>query len=287
MIFFSDTPLIIDGGMGTMLQDEGLPAGASPDAWNIERPDVVERIHRAYIDAGARLITSNTFGSNAPRQKRGKYPVSDLAAAGVRIAKRAAQHAPEQCFVALNVGPLGVLLEPMGDLTEADAAGYFAEAIRAGITEQPDCILIETMCDLTEAIAAVAAAKACGNGLPVFCTLSFDVRGKLMTGADVPGTVAALAKAGVDALGCNCGAGPEQLLALLPQFTQATALPILMSPNAGLPVFRDGKTCYDVAPAEFARHMRALLDSGASGLGGCCGTTPEHIHAVAKACGRA
>lgn len=287
MDIFSNKPLIIDGGMGTMLQSEGLPAGASPDAWNIERPDVVERIHRAYIDAGARLITSNTFGSNAPRQKRGKYPIPDLVAAGVRIALRAAQHAPEQCLVALDIGPLGVLLEPMGELTEEEAAGYFAETIRAGVAEGPDCILIETMCDLTEALAAVAAAKAYGNGLPVFCTLSFDARGRLMTGADVPGVVAALIEAGVDALGCNCGVGPEQLVALLPQFTQSTTLPLLMSPNAGLPVFQDGKTCYDVAPAEFARHMRALFDGGVSGLGGCCGTTPAHIRAVAQACGRA
>jgi len=280
MELFSNKPLILDGGMGTMLQSAGLPASASPDAWNIEHPDQVEGIHTAYIEAGARLISSNTFGSNALRQKRGKYPFAELAASGVRIAKKAAANAPARCFVALDVGPLGVLLEPMGDLTEAEAEKYFAETIRAGVSESPDCILIETMCDLNEALAAVRAAKRCGAGLPVFCTLSFDARGRLMTGADVQSVVAAMVAAGVDALGCNCGVGPDQLVGILPQFTAATDLPIIMCPNAGLPVIRDGQTCYDVDPEEFARNMYQLFQGGASGLGGCCGTTPAHIRAV-------
>lgn len=284
MNLFSKKPLIIDGGLGTMLQSAGLPAGASPDAWNIERPEIVEGIHRAYIDAGAQLITANTFGSNAPRQKRGKYPAAELAAVGVRLARRAVQDAPEPCYVAFDVGPLGVLLEPMGELTFEEAVAFYSECIRAGVSEQPDCILIETMCDLNEACAAVAAAKAHGNGLPVYCTCSFDARGRLMTGTDIASVVMGLSDAGVDGLGCNCGVGPEQLVALLPQFVSATSLPILMCPNAGLPAFRDGKTCYDVAPREFAGYMRALLDGGASGLGGCCGTTPEHIRALKAAC---
>lgn len=281
---FFELPLIIDGAMGTMLQAAGLPAGASPDAWNLERPDAVEQVHHAYLSAGARMLTTNTFGANAPRQKRGKYAPAELAAAGVRIARRAAQDASAPCFVALDIGPLGVLLEPMGDLTVEEAVDFFSEPIRAGVAEAPDCILIETMCDLNEALAAVSAAKAFGNGLPVFCTCSFDARGRLMTGADVASVAKALTDAGVDALGCNCGAGPEQFAALLSQFLQATSLPIILSPNAGLPVLRDGKTCYDVTPATFAASMHRLLDGGASGLGGCCGTTPAHIRALAEVC---
>lgn len=284
MNLFSNPPLIIDGAMGTMLQEAGLPAGTSPDTWNIERPEAVERIHQAYIEAGAELILTNTFGSNAPRQKRGKHSAAALVAAGVRIAKRAAASSAATCHVALDVGPLGVLLEPMGELSVEEAQAYFEEPIRAGISEGPDCILIETMCDLNEALAAVAAARACGNGLPVFCTMSFDSSGRLMTGADVATVARALAHAGVAALGCNCGVGPEQLLALLPQFRAASALPLLMSPNAGLPVYRDGKSCYDVTPDAFAHAMRKLFDGGVSGLGGCCGTTPAHIRAMAQLC---
>lgn len=284
MDLFSKKPLILDGAMGTMLQNAGLTPGASPDTWNVEHPDVVESIHRAYIDAGARMILSNTFGTNAPRQKRGKYPIAQLTAEGVAIAKRAAAGSPERCFVALDIGPLGVLLEPMGDLTVEEAMDLFAEPIRAGVAEGPDCILIETMCDLNEALAAVQAAKSFGRQLPVFCTLSFDSRGRLMTGADVATVAKALTEAGVDGLGCNCGVGPEQLLSLLPQFLSNTNLPLLMSPNAGLPVFRDGKTCYDVTPEDFAASMRQLYTGGVAGLGGCCGTTPEHIRAMAQAC---
>ncbi len=284
MDIFSNRPLIIDGGMGTMLQSLGLAPGASPDAWNIEQPEKVLQVHTAYVQAGARLITSNTFGSNGPRQKRSKHPVAELVTAGVQLAKQATAEAPEQCYVALDVGPLGLLMEPMGELTQEEAEAYFAETIQSGVAAEPDCILIETMCDLAEALAALAAAKAYGKGLPVFCTLSFDQRGRLMTGADVGSVAKALSDAGANAIGCNCGVGPEQLLPLLPQFQSNTDLPLIMSPNAGLPVFRDGQTCYDVTPEAFAQRMRALYDGGVWGLGGCCGTTPAHIQALAQVC---
>lgn len=285
MDMFCKRPLIIDGGMGTMLQSLGLPPGASPDAWNLEEPQKVEQVHSAYIQAGARLITANTFGSNPPRQKRGKYPPAELAAAGVRLAKQAAAKAPEQCYVALDVGPLGLLMEPMGELTQDEAEAYFAETILGGVAAGPDCILIETMCDLEEALAALRAAKAHGGGLPVFCTLSFDQRGRLITGMDAGSAARALTEAGADAIGCNCGVGPEQLLPLLPLFLSNTDLPVILSPNAGLPVFREGRTCYDLTPEAFAASMRVLFQEGACGLGGCCGTTPAHIQALVKACG--
>ena len=277
--------LLIDGGMGTMLQEAGLPAGYAPDLWNIERPDTVRRIHEAYLAAGAQTITTNTFGSNAERLKKAAHTPAETAAAGVRLARAAADAAEGgPRYVALDVGPLGVFLEPYDEMTEEEATALFAEAIRAGAAEGPDCILIETMCAVNEARAAVTAAKRFGEGLPVFCTTSFNENGRLLTGETVEAAVEALTDAGADAVGCNCGVGPDALILLAPRFTACTKLPLIMSPNAGLPVYRDGKTCYDVGPEAFAADMAALLDLGVWAVGGCCGTTPAHIRAMHTRC---
>ncbi|MEG1754735.1 MAG: homocysteine S-methyltransferase family protein [Clostridia bacterium] len=280
--------LYLDGAMGTMLQSLGLPAGSAPDAWNIDNPEAVERVHRAYLDAGAQMIVTNTFGTNSIRQKNGKYSVPLLAKAAVKIALHAidglkAGQFDIPRFIAFDVGPLGVFLDPIGDLLSEEAIEVFGETIQAG-AEGADCILIETMCDLSEAEAAVIAGKRYGNGLPVFCTLSFNENGHLMTGADIPAVFAKLAACGADGIGCNCGLGPKQLLTLLPQIRAATNLPLLMCPNAGLPILRNGEVTYDVTPQEFAQDMFALQRSGVWGLGGCCGTTPEHIAAMIERC---
>lgn len=278
--------LFFDGAMGTQLQQAGLPAGASPDEWNLTHPGAVLAIHKAYLEAGADVITTNTFGSNAPRQKHSSLNPAELAAAGVKLAKQASADFGVERFVAFDVGPLGEFIEPMGDLTEAEAEAFFCEPIEAGAAERPDCILIETMCDLTEALCAVRAAKACGGGLPVLCTLSYDPKGRLMTGAALEDVVAALEEAGVSALGCNCGVGPEQLVALLPRFAACAHVPLVMQPNAGLPEYRDGQTMYLVGAEAFAAQMQRLFDGGVWGLGGCCGTTPAHIRAMIESSGK-
>ena len=284
MQLFSSKPLILDGAMGTLLQSAGLPAGASPDMWNLEKPEEIARVHRAYLDAGANLILANTFSANAERHRHDGGDAAALARAGAEIAVRVKQSAKQPCFVGLDVGPLGVFLEPLGDMEEAEAEAIFAEPIEAAADTGIDCVFVETMCDVTEACCAVRAATRAGKGLPVFCTMSFDARGRLMTGADIETTAKALLEAGADAIGCNCGVGPDALLPLLPQFLAATTLPLIMKPNAGLPVWRDGKTCYDVSPEAFAADMKKLFDGGVWALGGCCGTTPAHIAAVAGLC---
>ena len=279
---FSKKHLVFDGGMGTMLLASGLPAGASPDAWNITNPDAVRAVHAAYLAAGADVITSNTFGSTVPRQKHGSYKPAELAAAGVRLVKEAIQASGKTAYAALDIGPLGEFLEPLGDLTEEEALDYFREPIEAGVSAGADCILIETMSALDEALVCVKAAKAYGSGLPILCTLTYSPAGHLMTGEPVETVVAALEEAGVSAHGCNCGVGPEQLVALLPRFTACATKPLIMQPNAGLPEYQDGQTVYLVGPEAFANEMRLLASGGVWGIGGCCGTTPEHIALLTK-----
>ena len=180
----------------------------------------------------------------------------------------------------MDVGPLGVFLEPLGDLSFEDAVELFREPVEAGAEEGADCLLIETMCDISEACAAIAACRQYGKGLPVFCTMSFTERGRLMTGAKPDAVAKALTEAGADAIGCNCGVGPDLLLDLLPVLKENTDLPLILCPNAGMPVFEDGDVVYPVGPEAFADDMKKLLDGGAWMIGGCCGTTPEYIRTM-------
>ena len=277
---FSKKHLIFDGGFGTMLLAAGLPAGHSPDGWNITNPDAVRAVHAAYLASGATVITTNTFGSNGPRQKRDKTSPAELVTSGVMLAKEAIAASSKEAFVALDIGPLGEFIEPLGDLTEEEALAFFREPVEAGVAAGADCILIETMGVLDEALLAIRAAKEYGGGLPVLCTMTYDQNGRLMTGEPIEKVVAALEEAGVDALGCNCGVGPEQLVALLPRFVACATKPLIMQPNAGLPEYRDGQTVYLCGPEAFASKMKKLAEGGVWGLGGCCGTTPEHIALV-------
>lgn len=279
---FSKKHLVFDGGMGTMLLAAGLRPGQSPDQWNITNPDAVRAVHAAYLAAGADVISTNTFGSTKPRLKRVPNSAAELAAAGVRLVREAISASGREAFVALDLGPLGEFLEPLGDLTEEEALAYFREPIEAGVAAGADCLLIETMAMLDEALVCVNAAKLYGGGLPVLCTLTYDSNGRILTGETLETAVAALEDAGVDALGCNCGVGPEQLVALLPRFLACAKRPLIMQPNAGLPVFVDDETRYLVGPEAFAAQMRLLAEGGVWGLGGCCGTTPEHIAPLAS-----
>lgn len=273
-------PMFFDGAMGTLLQSRGLSPGELPESWNITHPEVLRDIHRAYRAAGADILLANTFGANRYKLEDWAPRSAELIAAGVRLAKEAAENC---AWVALDIGSTGKLLKPYGDLDFEDAYAAYAEQIEAGTAAGADLIVIETMSDIYETKAALLAAKE-HSTLPVLVSLTFDESGKLLTGADIPAAAAVVEGLGANVIGLNCGLGPKQMLALLPQLRAACSLPIAVSANAGLPVVVEGQTCYLVEPEDFAADCRALLEAGAAIVGGCCGTTPEHISAMVRAC---
>jgi len=275
-------PLFFDGAMGTMLQAAGLLPGELPELWNIEHPDTIREIHSAYLNAGADILKSNTFGANRYKLEGCGHSVKELVSKGVLLAKEAARSAGHG-WTALDIGPTGKLLEPLGDLGFEDAVSAFREMVLAGVEAGADCILIETMSDIYEAKAAVLAAKE-NSSLPVFVTMTFDESGKLLTGGDLSVMAAVLEGLGVDALGMNCGLGPRQMTSLTAELRRLTSLPMIVNPNAGLPREEKGKTVYDVAAEEFAGYMKTIVQAGACMIGGCCGTTPDHIAAMVKKC---
>ena len=261
-----------DGAMGTILQEAGLPLGELPERWNLTHPELIRGIHRRYLDAGADIIKTNTFGANGLKFSREELEA--VITAGVSHARAAT----EECgrgYVAFDIGPCGKLLKPYGDLGFEQAVEIFAEVVRIG-EKGADCILIETMNDSYETKAAVLAAKE-NSSLPVFVTNVYGMDGKLMTGADPEAMVALLEGLRVDALGLNCSLGVKQMLPLLPRFAACCSLPLIVNPNAGLPREEDGKTVYDVDAEEFSELMKQVVASGARVIGGCCGTTPEFI----------
>lgn len=254
-----------DGGLGSMLN---LKAGELPEKLNISDPERVFRIHQAYANAGADIITTNTFGASP--LKYDNY--DELIKAGVRLAKRTGKK------VALDIGPTGKLLKPMGDLDFEDCVEIFAKMIRAG-KDEADLVLIETMGDTYEIKAAILAAKE-NCSLPIYVSMIFDEKGRLLTGADVKTALAVVEGLGVDVIGFNCGVGPEQMIPLVKELISYSSTPIMVNPNAGLPESIDGKTVYNVDPEEFAQLMCEIAELGVSYLGGCCGTTPNHIKAL-------
>lgn len=273
-----------DGAMGTMLQSAGLPAGEAPDVWNLTHPDIVTSVHAAYLEAGCDIITTNTFGCTAHKLARTGHSAARIATAAVRNARAAiAQAGGRARFVALDIGPTGKLLKPLGDLGFEDAFCMFRETIEAGAAAGADLVLIETMSDAYELKAAVLAAKECCT-LPVCATVTLDRRGKLLTGGDIASIAALLEGLRVDVLGFNCGLGPREMLPFLEELRAVSSLPILLQPNAGLPREVGGETVFDVNPGEFAALMEDCVRRGASLLGGCCGTTPAHIRALTKRC---
>ncbi len=264
--------VFFDGGMGTLLQEKGLPPGQSPEEWNITNPDIITSIHRAYFEAGASVVTTNTFGANPLKMNN----VEEAVKAAVANAKNAIF--AEGQYVALDIGPTGKLLKPLGDLDFEDAVSAFSETVRAG---EADCdlIIIETMNDPYELKAAVIAAKE-NSSLPIFATFVLDENGKTMTGCDIPAMVAMLEGLGVSALGVNCSLGADKLKTFVPEIIKASSLPVIVNPNAGIPCIHDGKTCFDSTPDDFLKHMLEIAEMGARVLGGCCGTTPEHIRKI-------
>lgn len=268
-----DRRIYCDGGFGSILQSMGLPVGTPPEMWNLDdNSEKIYALNRSYVEAGANVINTNTFGVNSM-----KYPdrYEDMIKSAVSIAKRAAE-GYDDVYVAFDIGPTGRLLEPLGDLPFEDAVKTFADGIKAAVKEGVDLILIETMNDSFETKAAVIAAKE-NSELPVFVTNAYDENGKLISGADPKAMIALLEGLGVDALGMNCSFGPDRMLDIIDQFAEFSSLPVIVNPNAGLPEVRDGKTCYNIDPDKFTEYMIELAGRGACILGGCCGTTPEHI----------
>ncbi len=270
--------LVLDGGMGTLLQKRGLSAGEKPEVWNITHPEVIREIHESYFKAGSRVVSTNTFGANC--LKYGEDELRDVIFAAVRRGTEAREATGVEGFVALDVGPTGKLLKPLGDLDFEEAVEVFAKTVRLGVEAGVDLILIETMNDLYEAKAALLAAKE-NSSLPVFVSCAFGEDGCLMTGADPEAVVATLEGLGADAIGVNCSFGPKLLAPVVKKMLEVASVPVLLKPNAGLPTVVCGECVYDLTPEDFAAEVSSLVEAGVRVVGGCCGTTPEYIAALA------
>jgi len=273
--------LFCDGGLGTLLQERGLRVGEFPETWNLTHPEEIIAVHRQYFEAGSDIVNANTFGANAL-----KFPdtLQQIVEAGVAHVREARQQAERlDAYVALDIGPTGKLLQPMGDLPFERAVELFRETIRIGAAAGADLVLIETMSDSYETKAAVLAAKeACR--LPVCVTMVFDEKERMLTGGTVASMTALLEGLGVDAIGINCGLGPKQMLPLVQELLTVCSLPLIVNPNAGLPRQEGDKTVYDIDPDTFAAYMKEIAALGVHVVGGCCGTTPAHIRRMIDQC---
>ena len=281
--FLKNNIVFLDGGMGTLLQERGLGAGELPEKWNLEHPEIIVDIHRAYFDAGSNIVNTNTFGANIL-----KFAADELDAiikAAIQNARAAAELSvgTQEKFVALDIGPTGKMLKPYGDLDFEDAVAIFAETVKLGVKYGADLIVIETMNDSYETKAALLAAKE-NSSLPVFVSNAYGEDGKLMTGASPAAMVAMLEGMGADAIGVNCSLGPKALAPIVEEYLKYASVPVLLKPNAGLPCSVCGKTHYDVSAEDFAEEVASLVKKGVRIAGGCCGTTPEYIAATVKAC---
>lgn len=274
--YLGDKFIILDGAMGTMLQKQGLKPKDVPEAFNIERPEIIAKIHKEYIDAGADIITTNTFGANELKLSSCPYTVELVVQAGVKIAKKVADGKK----VALDIGPIGEILEPVGQLSFERAYEIFKRQVKAGTSQGADIALIETMSDLYEMKAAILAVKENSN-LPVFATMTFQKDKRTLMGTDPKTMVFVLEGLGVDALGVNCSLGPKELQPVVDEILKYSSIPVIVQPNAGLPKQQKGKIFYDLTPDEFCVEILEMAKKGVSIFGGCCGTDPEYIRAIA------
>ncbi len=279
--YLKENRLYMDGGLGTLLQAAGLQPGEYPERWSLTRPEVLRKIHREYYDAGSNVVSANTFGANSLKFAPEELEALIRAAVENAAAARAESAAPQEKFIALDVGPLGRLLKPFGDFDFEEAVSVFSRTMRLGEKYGADLILIETMNDSYETKAALLAAKE-SCSLPVFVSNAYGEDGKLMTGADPAAMVAMLEGMHADAIGVNCSLGPEALAPIVEEYLRYSSLPLLLMPNAGMPRVEQGKTVYDVGPEAFAGHVAALMGKGVRIAGGCCGTTPEYIRALLR-----
>lgn len=275
--------IFFDGGTGSLLQAQGLKPGELPETWNLFHPEIIEKLHRDYLNAGADVVTTNTFGAN--RFKFGKESGFDLELL-VKEAVGHGKNAVRSCghgYVALDIGPTGRLLKPYGTLEFEDACEAYGEVVRYGAEAGADIVIIETMGDSYELKAAVLAAKE-NSSLPIFATVTLDEKGKMLTGGDVESVTALLEGLGVDVIGLNCGLGPVQLKPYVEKMVSVASMPVMVNPNAGLPRSEEGRTVYDIDSGQFADAMKELAEAGAAVLGGCCGTTPGHIEKMVRLC---
>ena len=267
--------IILDGGMGTQLQAAGLPMGQAPELWNVTEPEKVTAVHRRYVEAGSKVLYTNTFGVNRLKTARIGRSVRELVEGGVRCARAAA--GTEEVRVALDIGPLGQILEPLGTLKFEEAYDIFREIVEAGRDAGADLIVIETMSDLYEVKAAVLAARE-NSTLPVWVTMTFEAGGRTFVGTTVSAMGLTLSGLGVDAMGFNCSLGPKELLPMIRELRRWTDKPLILKPNAGLPDPATGE--YRITPEEFAAELETAPEDGVQMLGGCCGTTPDFIRAL-------
>lgn len=267
--------ILLDGAMGTLIQKSGVKYESVPETLNITHPDLIESFHKAYADAGSDIVYSNTFGANAYKLKDSGYSVEQIIKSGISNAKNAVKGT--DCLVALDIGPIGQLLEPAGSLSFDDAYGYFKEQIVAG--NDADVIVFETMTDLYELKAAVLAAKE-NSSKPIIATMTFERNGRTFTGVSPAAQAVTLSGLGVDALGVNCSLGPDELEGVVSKISKYTDLPIVIKANAGLPDPNSNE--YDILPDKFAQCVASLLKYGVKIIGGCCGTTPEYIEEIKK-----
>ncbi len=290
--------LFFDGGTGSVLQSLGLQPGELPEIWNITNPDKIIQLHYEYFLAGANIIKTNTFGANKNKFKETEFSLEEIVSSALNNAKKARQLIEDASLnsefknsphlIALDIGPLGKLLEPLGDLSFNEAVNLFSETIKIGLQNGADLILIETMNDCYEAKAGIIACKEVIENLgsefdvPIFVTTVYDESARSLTGTNIETMTTILEGLGVDALGMNCSLGPIQMKEFIKDFTENTNLPIIVNPNAGLPRSENGKTVYDISPEQFANIVSDFISNGVSIVGGCCGTTPEHIKLLVK-----
>ncbi len=279
--YIKNNTLYLDGGMGTLLQGEGLMPGELPERWNLTHGDIIKRIHRDYFDAGSNVVNANTFGANSLKVSHSE--LESIIKSAMKLAREAACESvgDQPKWVALDIGPTGRMLKPYGDLDFEDAVAVFSETVRLGELYGADLVFIETMNDSYETKAALLAAKE-SCSLPVFVSNAYGEDGKLMTGADPLAMIAMLEGMGADAIGVNCSLGPKALSSVVNKYIEYSSLPIIVKPNAGLPKAVNGKTVYDVLPADFAAELAEMHKCGARAIGGCCGTTPEYIRETVK-----
>ena len=279
--FLNNNIVYLDGGMGTLLQKNGLKPGEKPERWNITHPDVITKIHTDYFDSGSNVVCTNTFGANVLRFD--ETELDEIIKAAIENAKAAREtsRSQQEKFIALDIGPSGKLLKPLGDLDFEDAVGVFSKTVQLGVKYGVDLVIIETMNDCYETKAALLAVKE-NSDLPVIVSNAYGEDGKLMTGATPAAMVAMIEGMGADAVGANCSLGPKQLKGVALELIENASVPVVLKPNAGLPKSVDGKTVFDVTAAEFADDVSELINKGIRVVGGCCGTTPEYIKALTQ-----
>ena len=277
--YLKNNIVYLDGGMGTLLQAQGLAAGEHPERWNLSHPDIITSIHKSYFDAGSNVVCTNTFGANILKFAEDELENIIMAAVFNVKAAREQSASKSEKFIALDIGPSGKLLKPLGDLDFEDAVSVFAKTVKLGVKYGVDLIIIETMNDSYETKAALLAAKE-NSDLPVIVSNAYGEDGKLMTGAVPAAMVALLEGMGVDALGANCSLDPRQLRGVAEELLKYASVPVILKPNAGLPKLVDGKTVFNVTADEFSDEVAELIKQGVRVAGGCCGTTPEYIEAL-------